>query len=65
MKTVFADTGYWIAILNPVDGLRVKAVSLSNALEPFQIVTSEMVFTEVLNSFSRRESTFKQAVALC
>jgi len=63
MKTVFADAGYWIAILNPADGLRAKAVNLSNALEPFHIVTSEMVFTEVLNSFSRRESAFRQAAA--
>ena len=51
MKTVFADAGYWIAILNPADALRAKAATLSNALDPFQIVTSEMVFTEVLNSF--------------
>jgi uncharacterized protein len=63
MKTVFADAGYWIAILNPTDALRVKAATLSNALDPFQIVTSEMVFTEVLNSFSRRESTFRQTAA--
>jgi predicted nucleic acid-binding protein len=62
MKTVFADAGYWIAILNPADDLRIKAVMLSNSLEPFQILTSEMVFTEVLNSFSRRESAFRQAV---
>jgi hypothetical protein len=31
MKTVFADAGYWIAILNPADGLRAQAVSLSNS----------------------------------
>ena len=53
----------WIAILNPADALRAKAVTLSSTLNPFQIITSEMVFTEVLNSFSRRESTFRQAVA--
>lgn len=63
MKTVFADAGYWIAILNPADDLWFKAVSISNTLEPFQILTSEMVFTEVLNSFSKREGAFKQAVA--
>ncbi|KAM3101060.1 type II toxin-antitoxin system VapC family toxin [Phormidesmis sp. 146-12] len=63
MKTIFADTGYWIAILNPADDLRNKAISVSNALEPFQILTSEMVFTEVLNSFSKRESAFRKAVA--
>jgi predicted nucleic acid-binding protein len=63
MKTVFADTGYWIAILNPADDLHTKAASLSNSLEPFQIVTSEMVFTEVLNSFSKRESAFRHTAA--
>lgn len=42
---------------------RTKAVSLSNSLEPFQIVTSEMVFTEVLNSFSKREPAFRRAAA--
>jgi predicted nucleic acid-binding protein len=63
MKTVFADAGYWIAVLNPADDLRTRAASLSNALEPFQIVTSEMVVTEVLNSFSRRESAFRKAAA--
>ncbi|AFZ18454.1 type II toxin-antitoxin system VapC family toxin [Allocoleopsis franciscana] len=62
MKTVFADAGYWIAILNPADDLHVKAVSVSNALNSFGIVTSEMIFTEVLNSFSKRESVFKQAL---
>jgi predicted nucleic acid-binding protein len=63
MKTIFADAGDWIATLNSANDLRIKAVSLSNALEPFQIVTSEMVFTEVLNSFSKRESAFRQAAA--
>lgn len=62
MKTVLADAGYWIAILNPADSLHSKAVSLSNTLNPFQIVTSEMIFTEVLNSFSKCESVFRQAV---
>lgn len=63
MKTVFADAGYWIAILNPADDLRAKAASVSNALEPFQIITSEMIFTEILNSFSKRESAFRKAAA--
>lgn len=62
MKTIFADTGYWIAILNPADDLRTQAISLSRSLDPFQLLTSEMVFTEVLNSFSKREITFRKAV---
>jgi uncharacterized protein len=63
MKTVFADAGYWIAILNPADDLHPKAVTLSNLLEPFQIVTSEMVLTEVLNSFSKRDDSFRRVAA--
>ena len=57
MKTVFADAGYWIAILNPADALRVKAATLSTALDPFQIVTSEMVF-RILKEISCVTSTF-------
>lgn len=60
MKTVFADAGYWLAILNPADDLRIKAATVSNTLDPFQILTSEMVFTEVLNSFSRQNSAFRK-----
>jgi predicted nucleic acid-binding protein len=63
MRTIFADAGYWIAILNPADDLRTLAVNCSNSLEPFQILTSEMVFTEVLNSFSKQNSAFRKAAA--
>lgn len=67
MKTVFADTGYWVAILNPNDGLHQIAVSVTAtaSLSSLHIVTSEMVFTEVLNSFSKQGSFLRQnAVAL-
>ena len=45
MKKVFADTGYWIALLNPKDALYPKARQLTVTLKPRPIVTSEMVFT--------------------
>ena len=58
MKTVFADTGYWIAMLNPGDGLHRRAERVAEQLALFRIVTTEMVFTEVLNFASRsREHT--------
>jgi len=60
MGVVFADTGYWVALLNPHDDLHNKAVSLSKALEPVHIVTSEMVLVEVLNDFSARGDYFRQ-----
>lgn len=60
MRTVFVDTGYWVAILNPDDGLHQTAVSVTASLSSLRIVTSEMVFTEVLNSFSKQGAFLRQ-----
>jgi predicted nucleic acid-binding protein len=54
VRFIFADTGYWVALLNPGDNLHQKAQHLAKALQPVHIVTSEMVLTEVLNDFSKR-----------
>jgi len=43
MRQVFADTGYWIALVNPRDQLHSKAVSVSRQLSSARIFTSEMV----------------------
>jgi predicted nucleic acid-binding protein len=60
MQVVFADTGYWVALLNPKDDLHDKAVRLSKELNPVHIVTSEMVLTELLNDFSDRGDQFRK-----
>ncbi|PSB24620.1 type II toxin-antitoxin system VapC family toxin [Stenomitos frigidus] len=54
MRTIFADAGYWIALVNPADDLHHHAAVVSASLAPLKLVTSEMVLTEVLNSFSRK-----------
>lgn len=41
MRVVFADTGYWVALLNPHDDLHDKALNLSKAIQPVHIVTTE------------------------
>jgi predicted nucleic acid-binding protein len=61
MKTVFADTGYWIALLDPQDTLHPKAITITLALSQAQICTSEMVLTEVLNYFAKRGQFLRQA----
>ena len=63
MKTVFADTGYWIALLDPQDTLHSKAVNLSITFTQVQIYTSEMVLTEILNHFSKRGNFLRYAAA--
>jgi predicted nucleic acid-binding protein len=60
MKKVFADTGYWIALLNPDDDLHQKARQISVTLISTPIVTSEMVFTELLNAFSGKGKSYRQ-----
>ena len=49
MPEVFADTGYWIALLNGRDNLHSKARELSARFAGATIVTTEMVLTEFLN----------------
>lgn len=60
MRVVFADTGYWVALLNPHDDLHDKALNLSKAVQPAHIVTTEMILVEVLNDFSDRGEYFRQ-----
>lgn len=49
---MFADTGYWVALINPRDNLHQRATEVSQQLGAVRIVTSEMVLTEVLNTFA-------------
>ena len=52
MKTVFADTGYWLALLNPRDQLHGKVRVVSASLGHVRIITTEMVLDEVLAGLS-------------
>lgn len=60
MRKLLADTGYWIALLNPDDALHSKARNLTIYLNNVSIVTSEMVFTELLNAFSGKGRLYRQ-----
>lgn len=65
MRNVFADAGYWIALVNPQDDLHQRSKEVSASLGPVRYTTSEMVLTEFLNSFANRgEHLRKVAVAL-
>lgn len=49
---VFADTGFWIARLSPLDQLHAKAREVSFTLGTTPILTTELVLAETLNAFS-------------
>ena len=53
MEEVFADAGYWIALLNPNDQLYRKTLSVTAEIAGLRIVTSEMVLVEFLNGVAR------------
>lgn len=53
MKVVFADTGYWVAVLNPNDDWNAKATEASRALGKVRLITTEMVLDELLAALSK------------
>ena len=63
MNTVFADTCYWIALLNPNDKLHQKALVQEKVCiqKDSQIVTSDMVLVEFLNGMSKSGKYMRQA----
>ena len=54
MPTLFADTGYWIALLYSGDQLHHRARAVAERLDDTPIVTTHMVLVEALNNLSRR-----------
>ncbi len=61
MKQIFADTGYWIGLVNPRDQIHQKDIKITQQLSSVRLVTTEMVLGELLNCFS--DSPFRRAVA--
>ena len=53
MRVVFADTGYWVAVMNPRDPLHDRAMEVSRNLGQMRILTSEMVLDELLAALSQ------------
>lgn len=55
MKPVFADTVYFLALLNPADQFHHHARGLSQQL-PGPLLTTEFILTEVCDGLSRPEN---------
>lgn len=64
MKKVFADSNYWIALINPRDQWRVQVVEISKSLGPALLVTTDEVLIEVLNYFAERGDEARHTAAL-
>jgi predicted nucleic acid-binding protein len=63
MKSIFADAGYFMALLNPKDDLHPKAKFVSTTLEQSRVITSEMVLVEVLAFYADKGPLLRDAAA--
>jgi predicted nucleic acid-binding protein len=63
MKRIFADAGYWIALIHPRDPLHARAQEESASIGNAQVVTSQMVLAEVLNAFAGQGPRFRQTAS--
>jgi predicted nucleic acid-binding protein len=61
MRQIFADTSYWIGLVNPRDQIHQQVIKITQQLFSVRLLTTEMVLVELLNSFS--DSPFRGAVA--
>lgn len=51
MRSLFADTFYWVALLNPGDAFHARVTTFSSSFGSARIVTTDEVLIEVLNWF--------------
>jgi len=63
-RMVFADTFYWVALLNPRDPFHARLASFSLGLGAARLVTTDEVLTEVLNWFSRSGPLWRGKAAI-
>jgi Uma2 family endonuclease len=60
MRTLFADTFYWAALLNPRDEWHSTVKSFNKNLVGVRLVTTDEVLTELLNFFSAYDTKMRQ-----
>ena len=52
MKQIFADTFYWVALINPRDNWHQRAIEVTAKLENIELVTTDEILVELLNFMS-------------
>jgi len=63
MKTVFADTIYWVPVSIRVIKWHDAVVLAESALGDFQIITTELVLMEILNFYAEYNQLLRQSAA--
>jgi len=60
MRKIFADSFYWIALINPKDQWRPNVLDVSRNLIDVAIVTTDEILTETLNYFAESGKFLRQ-----
>jgi len=60
MKKIFADSFYWIALINPKDQWRKRALKVSESFVDVSIITTDEVLIETLNYFAESGKFMRQ-----
>lgn len=60
MRKIFADSFYWIALINPKDQWRPRALDVSQTLISVPIITTDEILTETLNYFAESGKFLRQ-----
>ncbi len=63
MRTVFADTLYWVAIVKPGDPYAPAAREARDAIGPCIVVTTDEVLSEFVTTFSKWGPRFRLKAA--
>jgi uncharacterized protein len=63
VTALFADTAFWIALINPRDALFERTEELSAIYRGVPVLTTDLVLTEVLNSFAEGASWLRSGAA--
>ena len=64
MRTLFADSGHWIALLHPRDQMHERANVVAARLGPVAIVTTQMALAEALNHLSGKGRRLRELAVL-
>jgi predicted nucleic acid-binding protein len=64
MRTVFADTHYWVALINSRDQWHKHAVATNADLSDVRLLTTDAVLTELANFFAEYGDIMRRKVAL-
>ena len=56
-RMLFADTFYWVALINPGDAFHARVTAFSNGLGTARLTTTDEVLTEVLNCYADLDRT--------